>query len=120
MPDQKKVISLGLNRDLLDAHTERRKASGEDCQRKSRNNLEPLAEVEGALLVVEVLHAPHPELGGLLLVGGEHFCKEDQASVSKTTQVGSLCNRLSQPRFQISDGHNCCGSCRTTVQHSCT
>ena len=35
--------------------------------------LEPLAEVEGALLVVEVLHAPHPELGGLLLVGGEHF-----------------------------------------------
>ena len=73
MPDQKKVISLGLNRDLLDAHTERRKASGEDCQRKSTNNLEPLAEVQGALLVVEVLHAPHPELGGLLLVGGEHF-----------------------------------------------
>ena len=35
--------------------------------------LEPLAEVEGALLVVEVLHAPHPELGGLLLVGSEHF-----------------------------------------------
>jgi hypothetical protein len=37
------------------------------------DNLEPLAEVEGALLVVEVLHAPHPKLGGLLLVGGEHF-----------------------------------------------
>ena len=36
--------------------------------------LEPLAEVQGALLVVEVLHAPHPELGGLLLVGSEHFC----------------------------------------------
>jgi len=35
--------------------------------------LEPLAEVEGALFVVEVLHAPHPELGGLLLVGREHF-----------------------------------------------
>ena len=35
--------------------------------------LEPLAEVEGALLVVEVLHAPHPKgLGGLLVVGGEH------------------------------------------------
>ena len=46
-----------------------------------RYNLEPLAEVEGALLVVEVLHAPHPELGGLLLVGGEHFC--GQASVSE-------------------------------------
>ena len=28
-------------------------------------SLEPLAEVEGALLVVEVLHLPHPQLGGL-------------------------------------------------------
>jgi hypothetical protein len=37
--------------------------------------LEPLAEVERALLVVEVLHAPHPELGGLLLGLREHFCK---------------------------------------------
>ncbi len=36
-------------------------------------NLEPLAEVQGALLVVEVLHAPHPKLLGLLLVGGEHL-----------------------------------------------
>jgi len=41
-------------------------------------NLEPLAEVERALLVVEVLHAPHPELGGLLLVGGEHFTAEQR------------------------------------------
>jgi len=39
------------------------------------NGLEPLAEVEGALLVVEVLHAPHPELGGGLLVGGEHLLR---------------------------------------------
>ena len=31
--------------------------------------LEPLAEVERALLVVEVLHLPHPELGGLLSGG---------------------------------------------------
>ena len=39
--------------------------------------LEPLAEVEGALLVVEVLHAPHPEgLGLLLVVGGEHLRTE--------------------------------------------
>jgi len=29
------------------------------------DGLEPLAEVEGALLVVEVLHLPHPKLGGL-------------------------------------------------------
>ena len=35
-------------------------------------DLEPLAEVERALLVVEVLHLPHPEFGGLLR-GGEHF-----------------------------------------------
>ena len=40
-----------------------------------QHNLEPLAEVERALLVVEVLHTPHPEgLGLLLVVGGEHFC----------------------------------------------
>jgi len=44
------------------------------------HSLEPLAEVEGTLLVVEVLHAPHPELGGLLLVGGEHFCADTQVS----------------------------------------
>ena len=31
------------------------------------SKLEPLSEVERALLVVEVLHAPHPELLGLLL-----------------------------------------------------
>ncbi len=47
------------------------------------NGLEPLAEVEGALLVVEVLHAPHPELGGLLLVvGGEHFLHSKDSGVS--------------------------------------
>ena len=42
-------------------------------QIKSRagNDLEPLAEVERALLVVEVLHLPHPKLLGLLR-GGEH------------------------------------------------
>ena len=44
---------------------------------ESPSDLEPLAEVEGALLVVEVLHAPHPELGGLLLVSGEHFCARE-------------------------------------------
>jgi hypothetical protein len=38
-------------------------------------HLEPLAEVQGALLVVEVLHLPHPELGGLLSSGNglEHL-----------------------------------------------
>jgi hypothetical protein len=43
------------------------------------NGLEPLAEVERALLVVEVLHAPHPELGGLLLGLGEHFCTQRES-----------------------------------------
>ena len=38
--------------------------------------LEPLAEVEGALLVVEVLHLPHPKLLGLL-GGSEHFCTDE-------------------------------------------
>ena len=39
--------------------------------------LEPLAEVERALLVVQVLHAPHPELLGLLLaILGEHCLQE--------------------------------------------
>ena len=38
------------------------------------SDLEPLAEVEGALLVVEVLHLPHPQLGGLGLGDSlEHF-----------------------------------------------
>ena len=38
------------------------------------SDLEPLAEVERALLVVEVLKAPQPKLGGLLILGGaEHF-----------------------------------------------
>ena len=45
------------------------------------SDLEPLAEVEGALLVVEVLHLPHPELGGLLR-GGEHFTCRLQTDVS--------------------------------------
>jgi hypothetical protein len=41
--------------------------------------LEPLAEVERALLVVQVLHAPHPELLGLLLgILGEHFLRNTQ------------------------------------------
>jgi hypothetical protein len=42
-----------------------------------RSCSEPLAEVQGALLVVLVLHAPHPEAGGLLGLRKlrEHFEK---------------------------------------------
>ena len=56
------------------------------------HNLEPLAEVERALLVVEVLHAPHPQgLGLLLVVGGEHcFCSRaphDRQAASTTVAL---------------------------------
>ena len=45
--------------------------------------LEPLAEVEGALLVVEVLHLPHPKLGGLGLGDSrEHFWEEEEEEKS--------------------------------------
>ena len=44
--------------------------------------LEPLAEVERALLVVEVLHAEHPEAGGLLLGLGEHAAQTQEPLVS--------------------------------------
>ena len=38
-------------------------------------HLEPLAEVERALLVVKVLESPQPKLGSLLVLrGAEHFC----------------------------------------------
>ena len=43
--------------------------------------LEPLAEVQGALLVVEVLHLPHPQLLGLLHVG-EHLHKHTTTHVN--------------------------------------
>ena len=43
--------------------------------------LEPLAEVEGALLVVEVLHLPHPQLLGLL-GSREHYSAEAHKLVS--------------------------------------
>ena len=58
--------------------------------------LEPLAEVEGALLVVEVLHLPHPKLLGLL-GGREHFCgirgrRESMGRSRTRTQGRSLTN----------------------------
>jgi hypothetical protein len=41
--------------------------------------LKPLAEVEGALLVVEVLRLPHPKLLGLLGGVREHVCAAGRA-----------------------------------------
>ena len=44
--------------------------------------LEPLAEVQRALLVVEVLHLPHPQLGGLGLGNSlEHFSARKRAKI---------------------------------------
>jgi hypothetical protein len=51
--------------------------SKESAKTNSRAGLEPLAEVQRALLVVEVLKAPQPKLLGLLsLRGVEHFCTQ--------------------------------------------
>ena len=44
--------------------------------------LEPLAEVERALLVVEVLHLPHPQLGGLGLGNGREHSAKGRGTVS--------------------------------------
>jgi hypothetical protein len=74
-------------RSTVDAATRYRRTS----------NLEPLAEVEGALLVVEVLHAPHPELGGLLLVGSEHFCTRQATSELGLSALS--CARPQTPTF---------------------
>ena len=63
----------------------------------ARGNLEPLAEVEGALLVVEVLHLPHPELLSLLR-GGEHLHECTTARVrteNQTAAMRHLCARTS-------------------------
>ena len=39
--------------------------------------------------MVEVLHAPHPKLLGLLLVGGEHFfCGKEETEVSNRNTCG--------------------------------
>ena len=54
--------------------------------------LKPFTEVERALLVMEILHAPHPQgLGLLLVVGGEHcFCSRaphDRQAASTTVAL---------------------------------
>jgi hypothetical protein len=45
---------------------DRAKSSDATPHTSERSSSEPLAEVQRALLVVLVLHAPHPEAGGLL------------------------------------------------------
>ncbi len=56
--------------------------------RTAKVDLEPLAEVERALLVVQVLKAPGPELGGLLLSLGEHSAHKRTFSAHNRTFSG--------------------------------
>ena len=63
--------------------------------------LKPFTEVERALLVMEILHAPHPQgLGLLLVVGGEHFCQQSthEQIVSHACHSGEISTIASVPR----------------------
>ena len=63
--------------------------------------LKPFTEVERALLVMEILHAPHPQgLGLLLVVGGEHFCQQSthEQIVSHACHSGEISTNASVPR----------------------
>jgi hypothetical protein len=64
------------------------------CEQYS--DLEPLAEVERALLVVEVLHLPHPKFLGLLR-GGEHSCARWPVS-ERAWHAGARCERIAEGR----------------------
>jgi hypothetical protein len=68
---------------------------------KSGDNLEPLAEVERALLVVEVLHLPHPKLGGLLGGGNglEHFCTKKTNQNTKSWIV-DMQNQMLKKKYR--------------------
>ena len=64
-------------------------------------SLKPFAEVERALLVMEILHAPHPQgLGLLLVVGGKHVCQQSthELTVSNACHSGQISTIASVPR----------------------
>ena len=67
-------------------------------QKSERSSSEPLAEVQRALLVVLVLHAPHPEAGGLLgLRKLREHCKSVEKGVRyRTLQLASKMMRTKQ------------------------
>ena len=87
--------------------------------------LEPLAEVERALLVVEVLHLPHPQLGGLGLGNGsEHSthmsrCQMTMSGQARTAHccVGGGCWQVGykQAKNQVSNAR-----CRVATAHEGT
>ncbi len=54
-----------------------------------RSCSEPLAEVQGALLVVLVLHAPHPEAGGLLGLRKLREHSEKSVDISENNRLAS-------------------------------
>ena len=74
--DQRKYIWNELSHT---ASTQKQAERGESPAKTLRQGQivrsEPLAEVQGALLVVLVLHAPHPEAGSLLLSKLGKHCK---------------------------------------------
>jgi hypothetical protein len=64
------------------------------------NDLEPLAEVERALLVVEILHAPHPELLGLLLWLREHTAKVNVSKQRAQTTAKNIPDYWPSSRYE--------------------
>jgi hypothetical protein len=64
-------------------------------------DLEPLAEVERALLMVQVLQPPGPELGSLLSLGNsEHCCGSKEISIKFLPKfVQELRRRCLQYRY---------------------
>ena len=74
---------------------------------KQTRNLEPLSEVERALLVVKVLHLPHPQLGGLGLGDSlEHYLQNtDVTFYSQSTILTDLMDsfQISQPDVLVTE-----------------
>ena len=64
-----------------------------------RSSSEPLAEVQRALLVVLVLHAPHPEAGGLLGLRKlrEHYMSSWDNPILLSRSAPSLTSRRREP-----------------------
>ena len=67
-----------------------------------RSSSEPLAEVQRALLVVLVLHAPHPEAGGLL---GLRKLREHCES-ARNVRCAQIATRCTQGELNLQKAHD--------------
>ena len=67
-----------------------------------RSSSEPLAEVQRALLVVLVLHAPHPEAGGLL---GLRKLREHCES-ARNVRCAQIATRCAQGELNLQKAHD--------------